>query len=254
MEINDIKKKINILEKASENPELIMSDEFSDNFKNNITFLNMEINGKKIIKYFIEFLKKNEIFKDVEIISSGINEIEFYIKLVRYYSFDDSSFKDCLLTLNICKKTYEIYNDDINNYQNKMNDKCVLECDDLTFYKTFGDITPFTLRKRLKYAFIPFKDKPTSFITVINRIKNMFYVLFTSKKNLLNSYNKLLKEEERDYENRKEEYERQMKIHQHYLKNAPKQIELIRKKQNDIVNFLKKYNYKETKRPEYSWK
>ena len=78
MEINDIKKKINILEKASENPELIMSDEFSDNFKNNIPFLNMEINGKKIIKYFIEFLKKNEIFKDVEVISSGVNEIEFY--------------------------------------------------------------------------------------------------------------------------------------------------------------------------------
>lgn len=70
----------------------------------------------------------------------------------------------------------------------------------------------------------------------------------------MRSLSKLLKKEERDYENRKEEYERQMKIQQHYLKNAPKQIELIRKKQNDIVNFLKKYNYKETKRPEYSWK
>ena len=82
----------------------------------------------------------------------------------------------------------------------------------------------------------------------------MFYVLFTSKKNLLNSYNKLLKKEEKDYEDRKEEYERQIKIQQHYLKNAPKQIELIRKKQNDIIDFLKKYNYKETKRSEYSYK
>ncbi|MDF2882188.1 MAG: hypothetical protein K0R54_2745 [Clostridiaceae bacterium] len=238
--LEEARNKLDTLEKLAGNPELILTDLFTEGVSGSNFLYQINIDGKYILDYLKEYLQKISVLSDCIITNSSY---DFYIyiqslKIVEYYKYDSN---DCIVRINADKRTFKIINRCIEDYETIMNKKYIKGIKTLDGY--WIRFQNLNFKKRIKNAINSFSSNKKFYVKILDflfwlRIKqSKVDKLLNQKITEINESNKYNEE----FYN--EEIERQ----NYYLQYAPKQIQKIKEKQKEISTYLLSIGYKEYK-------
>lgn len=168
--IEEARNKLNILEYLSKHPDkILIGDLFEESSQyNSLNFLyNITVEGKYILDYLNEHLRKVDIFSDCTV-RLDRDVIRVYIPELIYNGFKQN---ETIFKISLSDKAYISLDGAVTKYQELMtkeiNEPKVKELDD--FWKRFD--CRLTLILRIKYAFLSLKKEH-------NKIKDALFWLF----------------------------------------------------------------------------
>lgn len=250
IELQEAKHKLDILEHLADKPELIITDLFTLETDGDNFLLQININGKYILDYLVEYLKKIEVFKNTKLRLSSydlvveVSPLEFRGErnIRTIYS------NDVIMNIYPSNRTFEFCNRCIDNYVSVMNEKYELKHYELgDFWKKYED---YTLKKRLKEAFSSLTNKNKK---VRIRISDFLSFLFVSKKTINKALDREYKRVDERNQSCEEQYYRNVTMQDFYKEKAPNHISEIKSKQTEIANYLIGLGYTEKIRQSYGF-
>ena len=238
IELQEARKKLDILEKLTNNPELILTDLFSNSVSDNNFLYQVNVNGRYILDYLVDYLKTLDVFND-SFIKLQSHDIHIYIPSLKYGEYQNLQSDDKIMKIDIDNRTYRLCYESIEKYTDTMSKEYKLEiCELSDFWKKYEN---FGFKNRVKNAFMSLTTDKKLHI----RLWDFIYILIVSKKKVNAALNR-----EREKVNRKNErnlkyYNEHVDLQNFYKENAPMQIDMIHKKQKEIITFLNQIGYKE---------
>lgn len=240
MELKEIRNKLNLFEKFVDNPELLMSESFADEITKYSLFYNITKNGKSFFDYLVDYFNNISVFKDTKI---RIELDKIFVTIPSLDSINDLVLYDKIFEIDICKHTYTVINDGINKYSKIMNMKYSFEPYELNeFLKNFEN---YTIKKRFSTAHYYLHNKNKN---IKVRLSDSLFCLFITKKYISKILNKEYEKINTSNKCLKKRYDENIALQKYYLEKAPEHIIKIKNKQNEIMKYLYKYNFKEQKR------
>lgn len=232
IELIEVKKKIDIFEKAINNPELLLSEEIVTDIDSYNLLIDITLNGKDYFDYLIDYLSKINVFAETKI-RLDINKI-----IISMPSFDEYKRNDIIMNINLEKRTYKIINKCIGDYKAIMSNDYVFEQKELTdFFKKYEN---YTLKQRFLTAYKNLMNKNK---TKIVRMQDCLFSLFVSKKYIQKCLNDEYKRIDEINKRSKKIYDKNIELQNFYLQKAPIHINKIEQKQIEIINYLSKYGF-----------
>lgn len=239
IELQEARKKLDILEKIANNPELIMTDVFSEDTES-INFLyQVKINEKHILEYFTDYLGTLHIFNNT-LLKFRDNTLNIYVPELNY-KCEQFKSEDKIIKVNLGKKVYKVCCNDIQKYSDVMATVYELEtCELSDFWKKYEN---FTFRNRVKNAFKTLITDKKLHI----RLWDFVFTLIVSKKKVNAAVEREREKVNNNNKNNQKLYNKQIELQNYYIKNAPNHIDSIHSKQNDIAKYLISLGYQEDK-------
>lgn len=239
--IQEAYKTLDTLQQMADNPELIMTGLFSKGVSDMNFPYQVNINGKYIFDYLKEYLQKIPVFKYCVV---RICSADVYIDIpgLKYGKYNEFQTNDNIIRFNIIGRGYTTTSGEvINNYQDIMSKTYELEVKGIEeFWRRFEDLS---LVSCIRNAFSSFHSSKKIHV----RVQDFFFWLYIPFKKrkvsevLQKQYDKL----ESNNKWAKEQYEKDIARQKFYREHAPKQIEKIKKKQEEIVQYLNGLGYVE---------
>jgi hypothetical protein len=237
--LEEARKKLDILEKLSTNPELILTELFSEGVSGGNFLYQVNVNGKYIMDYLKEYLSKLSVFSNC-MITSNSYELRIAVEPLRFGEHAKYISNDNIIDINADERTYKLINRNIRSYENIMNENYVLKISQLSnYWKRFVNLT---FRNRIKNSFISLTDKNKK-LTI--RLKDFIFWYFIRNKKILSA---LEREKEKVNNNNKynaKQHTENLERQNYYFEYAPAHIEFIKNKQQEIVAYLISLGYKE---------
>lgn len=150
IELQKVKKIINILENITNNTLLIFTDLYNDQYCDNFLY-QININGKYIFDFLLEQLNTLKIF-DNSILDFENHHLHIYISSLKYGKYQKYNFKDEIMNIDLYKKTYKLCNDSIKEYTDIMEKEYNLEICELP--DPWRRYESFNFKNRLKMHFL----------------------------------------------------------------------------------------------------
>lgn len=238
IELQDARKKLDILEKLTNNPELILTDLYSEGVSGVNFLYQVNVKGKHILDYLVDYLKTLHIFDGTfpEFQSCDLN---VYVPALEHEEHQQFQFKDKIMKINIDKKTYKLCDRDIQGYLDVMSKIYKLQiCELSDFWMKYKN---FTFKNRVKNAFKSLINKKNLHI----RLWDFIFILFVSKKKINAALDREIEEVDSRNKCNQKHFNKQIDLQNYYIENAPSHITTIRSKQNEIVNYLTRLGYEE---------
>jgi hypothetical protein len=236
--LEEARKKLDILERLADNPELILTELFTEGASGSNFLYQVRVNNKYILDYLKEYLSKLSVFADCNI-SNNSYELKISLEPLRIGEYAKYISNDNIIKIDANERTYKILNKDIDEYEKVMNEKYELEVKELdNFWNQFVDLT---FKKRINNSFKSLVSKKRLHI----RLCDSIWWYFVSNKKIKA---KLTEETEKlndDNKYNKKRYEEQIEQQNYYFKYAPDHIESIKSKQKEISEYLLSIGYKE---------
>lgn len=236
--IQEAYKKLDVLQQMADNPQLIMTDLFSKGVSDMNFLYQVNINGKYILDYLKEHLQKIPVFKDCIVEIKG-TDVYVDISGLKFGKYSNLQNNDHVIKFNIDDKEYRIISDGVIKYQHVMSKTYELEAHDIDgYWRQFEDLS---LISRIKKAFASLRSSKKKYV----RIQDFFFWLYLplKKSKVTGALQKQYDKVESNNKWAKERYEEDIAKQKFYLENAPKQIETIIKKQQEIVRYLNELGY-----------
>lgn len=239
--LEEARRKLDILEKSSDEPELILTDLFSEGVSGMNFLYQVRVNGKYIIDYLKEYLNIINPFKNC-IIMNNSHTFSFYFPSLSYGK--DSNFKDddLIAKIDVDDRTYRIFTKCINDYEDVVNKEYKLE--ELKLDDRFQKLTDLSFKNRLHQI----KEELHSDRKRLVKLSNVcFWLVMTNKrrKNIKKALEKESKRVENSNQYNKERYEQDIERQIYYKEYAPNHIKRIRTIQKEIEIYLKEIGYVE---------
>lgn len=238
IELQEARKKLDILEKLASNPELIMTDLFSEGVSGSNFLYQVNVNGKYILDYLVEYLRTLHVF-DGTLPKFQSYDLNIYVPALKHGEYKQFQPEDKIMKVNVDRRTYRLCDKDIQKYSDVMSKVYELEtCELSDFWKKYED---FTFKNRVKNAFKSLTTDKKLHI----RLWDFVFTLIVSKKKV-----DVALDREREKVNSKNEYNQKyynerIDLQNYYMENAPNHITLIHSKQNEIVDYLTCLGYQE---------
>lgn len=238
IELQEVRKKLDVLEELTNNPELILTNLFSEGVSGSNFLYQVNIKGKFILDYLIEHLKTLHIF-DETLLKFQSYELHIYFPSLKYGKYKQFQSEDKIIKLDIDKKTYKLCDKDIQKYSDVMEKVYELEvCELPEFWKKYEN---FNLKNRVKNAFMSLLTDKKLHI----RVWDFIFILTVTKKKIDTAlYREREKVNSKNTRNQNY-YDEQVDLQNYYKENAPNHISMIQYKQKEIVNYLTHLGYKE---------
>lgn len=231
IELQEARKKLDILEELTNNPELILTNLFNEGVSDSNFLYQVNIKGKYILDYLIEHLKTLHIF-DETLLKFQSYELHIYFHSLKYGRYKQFQSEDKIIKLNIDKRTYELCDKDIQRYSDVMDKVYELEvCELPEFWKKYEN---FTLKNRVKNAFMSLLTDKKLHI----RLLDFIFTLIVAKKKIDTALNKEREKVNSKNAHNQSYYDERVDLQNYYKENAPNHISKIRYKQKEIVNYL----------------
>lgn len=239
IELQEARKKLDVLEELTNNPELILTNLFGEGGVSDSNFLyQVNIKGKYILDYLIEHLKTLHIF-DETLLKFQSYELHIYFPSLKYGEYKQFQSEDKIIKMNIGKRTYKLCDKDIQRYSDVMDKVYELEvCELPEFWKKYEN---FTLKNRVKNAFMSLLTDKKLHI----RLWDFIFTLIVTKKKIDTALNREREKVNSKNVHNQSHYDEQVDLQNYYKENAPNHISKIRYKQKEIVNYLTHLGYKE---------
>lgn len=236
--LEEARKKLDTLEKLANNPELILTDLFTEGVSGSNFLYQINIDNKYILDYLKEYLQKISVFSDC-IITNSSYDFYIYIKSLKIGEYSKYNSNDCIIRINADQRTFKIINRCIEDYEAIMNKKYIKGIKKLDEY--WARFQNLNFKKRIINAINSFSSNKKFYVKILDflfwlKIKQSKVDIKLNQK--INEINESNKYNEKLYN---EEIERQ----NYYLQYAPKHIQKIREKQKDISEYLLSVGYKE---------
>lgn len=238
VELQEARKKLDILEKLASNPELIMTDLFSEGVSGSNFLYQVNVNGKYILDYLVEYLKTLHVF-DGTLPKFQSYDLNIYVPALKHGEYKQFQSEDKIMKVNVDKRTYRLCNRDIKKYTEVMVTRYKLEtCELSDFWKKYEN---FTLKNRVKNAFRSLTTDKKLHI----RLWDFVFTMIVSKKKIDATLNREIEKVNSKNEYNQKYYNERIDLQNYYIENAPIHITSIRSKQNEIVDYLTRLGYQE---------
>lgn len=235
IEIQEARKILDILEQIANNPQLILTDLFSKDSNTYSLLYEIDMQGKRYSEYIPEYLQFLDVFSDT-IIGVWGDSLHICVSSLKHGDYQD---KDRIINIDLSKKTYRFHHETINNYTSIMEKEYKLETYELSdFWKKFEN---FTIKKRLKGAFSSLVSDKKFHV----RLSDFIYLLIVPRKKIDYTLAKVKEENREKNERSLYFYNERIALQNFYKENASAQIEKIRRKQEEIAEYLKSIGYVE---------
>lgn len=243
IELQEARKELDILENLANNPQLILTDLFGGGTSELNFLYQVNIKGKYILDYLIEYLKTLKIFNNTKLkFQSG--DLRVYVYSLKHGEYQEYQPDDGIMEIDIENKTFFVSESCIKNYEKVMNENYELETVVLDEY--WQKLTDLSLKNRLyQVKKLLFSNKKLH----IKIADTYFWLVAVLMKKYKEKIKKGLDKEiaridERNQYNEKEFY-RKIDLQNFYKGKAPEHIKQIRSKQKEIVDYLVGLGYKE---------
>ena len=243
IELKEARKKLDIIEKCANNPNLILTDLFSERVSGSNFLYQVNIDGKYILDYLVDYLKTLPVFEWCSL-KCNAYDLKVYAPALKYGKHKEFQSDDLIVKVDMDKKTYKLCLREIKNYENIMNNVYEFTPYELSdFWKQFEDLT---LKKRTKNAFAALSTNKKLHI----RVYDFFFHFCVSKNNVEDALKREKDKIERNNDSKLKFYNEDIDRQKFYIENAPDYIEKIKNKQIEIAKFLESLGYKEDKEME----
>jgi hypothetical protein len=238
--LEEARKKLDILERLANNPELILTELYTEGVSGSNFLYQINVNGKYILDYLQNYLSTLPVFSDCKV-SEAAWELKVKVDPLRIGEYTDYISDDEIIKIDLDKHTYKIIHKNIKAYEKIMNEKYELEVKELDhFFKQFMNLT---LKKRISNSCKSLISKKKLKFKLYDSV--MWY--FISNKKIKAK----LAEEIESIDNwnayNKKEYDEKVEQQKYYLQYAPNHINNIKHKQKEISDYLLSIGYKEDK-------
>lgn len=238
IELKEARKKLDIIEKCASNPILILTDLFSERVSGSNFLYQVNIDGKYILDYLVDYLKTLPVFEWCSL-KCNAYDLKVYAPALKYGKYQNFQSDDLIVKVDMDKKTYKLCSREIKQYEDIINKVYEFSPSELSdYWKKFEDLT---LKKRVKNAFAALSTNKKIHI----RIYDFFFHFYVPK----NRVEEVLNKEKEKVENRNSSklkfYNEDIDRQKFYMENAPAYIEKVKNKQLEIAKFLEKLGYKE---------
>lgn len=236
--LEEARRKLDILEKITNNPELVLTELFTEGVSGSNFLYQIKVKDKYILDYLKDHLSTLQVFSYCKISNSGY-EITITVNPLRIGEYSKYIGNDNILRIDADKRTFKILNKDILKYEKVMEEKYELEKKELPeFWNKFKDLT---LKKRACNSLKSLVSNKMLHIRLYDFV--MWY--FVSNKKIKNKLNEVIEQlnETNDYNLKR--YNEQIEQQNYYREHAPKHIEFIKYKQKEISDYLLSIGYKE---------
>lgn len=239
IELNEARKKLDIIEQLTNNPQLILTDLYSDDISGRNFLYQINVHGKYIMDYLREHLMSIHPFTDC-VIKNDSSTFSFYLPALKENQYLKYEGDDLIARISVDDKTYKIFSDCVSKYEEVMTKEYTLtEVQLSNWWKRFTDLS---IKNRLHQAYDVIHSDKKILVKILDL---RFWLIMTNKRRkqiaeaLEREYNKI------NQSNiwHKKEYDKHIDIQKYYLEQAPTQIEKIRTKQKEIEEYLKTLNY-----------
>lgn len=236
---------IKLLREIKNNPELILTKNLFDEGSDSLNFLyNIEIDGKHILDFCIEQLKKIAVLKDC-VLEVNYNEISICMpdlmenEILRKNLKGNIIFKRIMM-INLEKKIYLIENEFKEDYIETMNRKYT-EPEKFKLPEFLEMFQNFNLKNRIKYFFQSSTQKRQASWVIFGCHQSL---LFIPQKKVEEELKARIREAEESIEFQLEKYKQDIEFQNYLRENFDEYMKRIDKKQQEICLFLDKIFYK----------
>lgn len=241
--IEEARRKIDILETLAVNPQLILTELFTEAVSGCNFLYQINVAGKYIFDYLIEYLMTIPVFQGCTI-KGDSSDIFIYMDAIKWGKYQDFQTDDKIFKIDLNDKTFRSCQDCLLEYEKAM--RPVEEREVATLSDWWARFENLTIKKRFRNAAASLSTGKRKWV----RISNFLFWLSARKKSideaLQKEQEKIQALNQRESENYSERIERQS----FYLEQAPGQIERIKGKQRDIAGYLMSIGFQEN--PEMS--
>lgn len=246
--IEEARKKLDTLERLSNDQSLILTDLFSEGVNGSNFLYQVNINGKYIFDYLMEHLQKLHVFENC-IIEQSSWDLKIYIESLKYGEYSRFERDDLIVKIDVEAKTFKLIDGCYAKYEDVINAKYKLREEKMADYLV-KFINP-TFKNRIRYAIEVFSSNKKVLVKLLDFVFWVGYPLFlkTRKKiaEALKEENARLNDKNQD---NLDDYNEQVNKQKFYKENAPAHISKIVKKAAEIEEYLRGLGY--TEDPEMS--
>lgn len=239
--LEEARRKLDTLEKLSDKPQLILTDLFSKGVSGMNFLYQVNVNGKHIMDYLKKYLNSIYPFKNC-IIKNNSYIFSFYLSSLKVGKYSNFTNDDLIAKINADDKTYRIFTECINDYEDVMSKEYKLEeCKLDDWYQRFTDLS---LKNRLHQI----HEEIHSDRKLLIKLSNIYFWSVMTNKRRKNIQKALDKENEKvsnSNKYNKERYQQNIERQIYYREHAPIHIEKIKTIQEEIEMYLKKVGYVE---------
>ncbi|WP_097005262.1 hypothetical protein [Lacrimispora amygdalina] len=241
--IEEARKKLDTLEKLSNDPSLILTDLFSEGVSGSNFLYQVNIKGKYIIDYLIEHLQKLSVFEGC-IIKQSSWDLKIYMESLKYGGYGRFESDDLIVKVDIESKTFKSIDECYAKYEDVMHTEYKLQEEKLSNY-WIRFVNP-TFKNRIRYAIEVFSSHKKPLVKLLDFWFWIAYPLFFKTRNRITE---ALKEEnirlnDRNKDNL-DDYSERLNKQKFYKENASAHISKIVKKAAEIEEYLRGLGYKE---------
>lgn len=238
IELQKAKEKLDMIEKLANNPELILTDLYSEGLSVSNFIYQINVKGKYLLEYLTDYLEKQSVF-DGTIIKLEYHKLNIYMPALKHGEFQEFQPDDKIMKVDIDKRTYVLCDDFLNKYRRVMDANYNLEvCELSDFWKQFEDLS---LKSRIKNAFKELTSKHKLSV----KLSNFLFFFIVREKTIKTSLNKeKARIDDKNKQNRNI-YSSNIELQKFYNKKAPDQIEKCLLKQKDLERYFSRLGYKE---------
>jgi hypothetical protein len=234
--LQEARKKLDILEKLARNPELILTELFTEGVSGSNFLYQVKVNNKYILDYLKEYLLKIPVFSDCRITNSSC-DFHVYVNPLRFGKYADYISDDKIIKIDADERTYNVCNKRIEEYVDMMNKVYKNEVMQLSDY--WIRFQNLTFKKRFVNAYNSLKSDKK------HKISNFFFWLHIKKSKVDEALNKEIDKINSSNKYNKESYNEDIEKQNYYLQYAPEHIQKIKDKQTEISKYLLSIGYKE---------
>lgn len=246
--IEEARKKLDTLERLSNDPSLILTDLFSEGVSGSNFLYQVNIKGKYIIDYLMEHLQKLPVFEDC-IIKQSSWDLKIYMESLKYGGYGRFESDDLIVKVDIESKTFKLIDECYAKYEDVMHAEYKLQQEKMKDYLV-KFVNP-TLKNRIKYAIEVFYSHKKPLVKLLDFWFWIAYPLFfkTRKKiaEALEEESVRLNDWNQD---NLDDYNKKIDKQKFYKENAPARISKIVNKAAEIEEYLRGLGY--TEDPEMS--
>lgn len=138
--LEEARKKLDILEKLSNEPELILTSLFPECVSGASFLFQVNVGGKNIMDYLKEYLISTHPFEDCEI-RNGSNMFYFYLPSLKTGKYSNYIGDDLIAEIDVKNRTYNLFAECISEYKDVMSEEYKLDTVELSnWWKRFTDL------------------------------------------------------------------------------------------------------------------
>lgn len=238
IELQKAKEKLDMIEKLANNPELILTDLYSEGLSDSNFIYQINVKGKYILEYLTDYLKKQSVFNGA-IIKLEYRKLNIYIPALKHGDFQEFQSDDKIMEIDIEKRAYVLCDDFLNKYKRVMDANYNLEvCELSDFWKQFEDLS---LKSRIKNAFKELTSKHKLSV----KLSNFLFFFIVREKMIQASLNKEKRRIDDKNKYNANTYNSNIELQKIYNEKAPDQIEKCLAKQKDLEQYFSRLGYKE---------